>query len=507
MKQKRIAPEFFKNSFYNFLFAIISHLGGAIFTIWIARILHPELFGTYTLTLSIVLLFMSLGGLGINEAAVRYISLNYKNKKIAKTYFLYFFKIKIVVSLFLALILILFSKLIASFYNNDSISIILIFGAAYLFFYSLMQFVSCIFYAFKNVRVYVYKESIFQIMRLFLLPFLLIFSINFLIGGAIMVSITASIVTTLFSLIYLSKKYSAFFSQKKIKINKKELFNFMKYLSFSSLSVLFLVYTDILILGKFVNFEVVGFYKTASSISLLVASFFVFTPLLTPIFTQVNNKKIKDIFYIFLYYFFMLSIPICIGTIMLSKFIVKILFGEVYLPSITPLYGLVLLIIFFPAGELFRSLFIAKGETKIVAKTISLAAIINITLNFILIYYFLKFGAIYAAFGAGIATAFSRFIIFLILVRSSKKRFKIGLKPTFIIKPIIASIIMAIFLFFFIRAISIDTNILIIFLGIVLSAGIYFLSLYFIKGFSKKEINYMKKIIGEIIKNKSGIGK
>ncbi len=81
MKQKRIAPEFFKNSFFHFISFFVIHFGGAIFTIFIARILNPDLFGVYTLTLSIIFILMTLGNLGLEEALTRYVSLNFKNKK------------------------------------------------------------------------------------------------------------------------------------------------------------------------------------------------------------------------------------------------------------------------------------------------------------------------------------------------------------------------------------------------------------------------------------------
>jgi len=505
MEQKRLATGFFKNSFYQFLFSIISHFGGVVFTILIARILNPELFGTYTLTLSIVLTLMTLGGLGINEAVIMYISSNYKNKKKVRAYFIYFFKIKIIISLFLSLILILLSRIIASFYNQKSMSVILIFGALYLFFYSLMQFISCLFYAFKNVKAYVYKEFVFQAIRLSLIPFLIIFSVGFLVEGTFMLSVIGSIIAAFFSIIYLFKKYRLFFNQTGGQINKKEVFNFMKYLSFSSLSLLFLVYTDILILGKFVDPEFVGFYKTVSSVVLLAASLLMFNPILSPIFTQINKRRTKNTLNILLYYLFIFSIPITIGLIIFGSYFIKLLFGAAYLPSVLPLYSLVLLVIFLPAEELFRSLFVAKKESKIVAKIISISAIVDIILNFALIYYFLRFGAIYAAFAAGITTVFSKFIVFFMLAKASKSRFNIKIKPSIIIKPAIASLIMGGFLIVFTKVIFKNPNLLIVILEIILAIGIYFLSLYLIKGISKKETNYIKKIIYEVIKNKSFI--
>ena len=126
MIKKRIAPEFFKNSFYSFFSFAINHLGGLVFTIFVARILNPEAFGMYSLALSTTVLLMTLGDLGLNEALVRYVSLNFKNKSKAKSYFLYFLKIKIFVLLSLSVLLIISSELIASFYNKEQLSYFLI---------------------------------------------------------------------------------------------------------------------------------------------------------------------------------------------------------------------------------------------------------------------------------------------------------------------------------------------------------------------------------------------
>lgn len=502
--KKRIAPEFFKNSFYNFSSFAINHLGGLIFTIILARIFNPEVFGTYSLTLSVIAILMTLGDLGLNEAMMKYVSSNFNNNQKAKSYFIYLLKFKIFVLLSLSAILMLCSKLIAIFYNNEPLSYLLILGGFYLFFYSMMQFISTLLYAFKNIKAYVYKEFIFQTIRICLIPFLLIFSFGYLAAGPIIFIIISSIITIIFLIIYLLRKYPNFFKSKKIRIDKKELFNFIKYLSLSSLSIIFLVNTDILILGKFVTLEFVGFYKVAASISMLFASFLTLTAILYPIFAQINKKKTREIFDIILYYLFILSIPMVFGVLILSKQIILILFGESYIQSVAVLLVLSLLIIVLPLGELFRTLINSKGKSKLTGKTILYASFLNIVLNIILIYLFLMFfqKPIYAALGAGIATVISWFFIFFSLAKISKSRFNTRIKPLFIIKPFIAGIIMAIFLSLLIKYVYSGINIILIVLEIIPAIIIYFIALYFIKGISKNEINYIINIIQEIFKNK-----
>jgi O-antigen/teichoic acid export membrane protein len=496
----RIAPEFFKNSIYNFFSFGITHFGGVIFTIIIARILNPDAFGTYSLALSIITILMTVGDLGIIDASIRYVSLNSKNKSKSRSYFLYFLKLKIFISLFLSIILISSSKLIASFYNQEQLSFILIMGGAYLFFYSLMQFLLGLFYALKNIRAGVYKEFVFQTTRILLIPLLFFLPLGYLVAGPIIVITLGSIITIIFSIIYLFKKYPEFWISKKVAIDKKEVFHFMTYLSLSALSTIFLVYTDIIILGRFVDLGFVGFYRVAATIAVIFASFLTLTPVLYPIFTQLNQTKIKRIFEIILYYLFIFSIPLTFGVFILSKQIIQILFGYSYIPATIILLPLSLLIIILPAGELFIALLNSKGKSKLTGKVMFYASLLNVSLDLLLISLSLKIfkEPIYAAIGVGIATVISRFFIFFSLALISKKEFNIKIKTSFIKKPFIASCIMLIFLFLFTRFIYGGANFVLVLFEVIIASIIYFIILYLIKGISKKEFNYIFQIFKDM---------
>ena len=63
-----------KNTVYNTLANITGRLGGLLATILIARILLPELFGVYSLVLSIILLAVTAIDSGINGTQVKYVS-------------------------------------------------------------------------------------------------------------------------------------------------------------------------------------------------------------------------------------------------------------------------------------------------------------------------------------------------------------------------------------------------------------------------------------------------
>ncbi|MFA7707419.1 MAG: oligosaccharide flippase family protein [Candidatus Pacearchaeota archaeon] len=499
MDEKRIAPDFLKNNLYRFVHMVLSHLGGIIFTIFIARILGPKEFGTYVLAMSFALILISLGELGINEATVRYISLYQKNIKKAKSYFVYLLKLKIVILLILSLTLISTSKLLAYFYNDSTLVFPIIIAGLYIFFYSLMQILTNLFFALQNMKAVIYKEVVFQILRIILIPLVLTFSVFFIVSGPIILSILSSLGGLLFSIIYLYKNYPYFLKSNLVKIDKKELFRFMKYLSVSSLSLLVLLYTDVLILGKFVDLEFLGFYKTASSIVLMAASFLTLTIVLYPILTRLDKEKIKKIFDILLYYLLIISIPLTLGTIFMGKAIISLLFGYEYLPAVIPLYGLALLIFILPLEEMFRTLINSRGESKLTAKTMTIASILNIVLNLAFAYGFLIIfkQQIYAALGVSIATILSRAFVLISLLIISKKKFDTTLIPIFIIKPLISGAVMTLFLIYFNNLFAGSANLFSIILEIILAALIYFIVLYLIKGVSKKEFNYIFDLFKE----------
>jgi len=77
-----VKKQVLKNSFFNFFANILIRLGGIIFTAIIARFLLPEKFGIYSLALSIVLIFLTLTDMGINQTLLRYLAFSFpKNKK------------------------------------------------------------------------------------------------------------------------------------------------------------------------------------------------------------------------------------------------------------------------------------------------------------------------------------------------------------------------------------------------------------------------------------------
>ena len=119
-KKENLTKSTVKNSIYNFTYTFISKIGALILTIILARMLLPELFGIYGLVMSIFLIATTFTDLGASNTLIRYASksLASNNKKEAKSYIRYLFKIKLLLTIGVILIILTISKYLAyNIYN------------------------------------------------------------------------------------------------------------------------------------------------------------------------------------------------------------------------------------------------------------------------------------------------------------------------------------------------------------------------------------------------------
>jgi len=167
-----------KNSLYQFSTGLVAKIGALIFTVVIARLLLPELFGLYSLALSTILLFVSISDLGINQSIIRFISKSSsdKRKEKAAAYAYYLSKIKIIFTFLVAFALTILAKFISQNYYQKPIFYALIAGALYVILAGISSIFQSFFHAINNFKVPFFKEIFLQISRLFLIPlFILIF--------------------------------------------------------------------------------------------------------------------------------------------------------------------------------------------------------------------------------------------------------------------------------------------------------------------------------------------
>jgi O-antigen/teichoic acid export membrane protein len=180
------------------------------------------------------------------------------------------------------------------------------------------------------------------------------------------------------------------------------------------------------------------------------------------------------------------SIPAVFGLSLLSKPILSVLStpeiaSKGYL--ITPFTAVTAL--FFGIVSIFNQVLLLEKKTKITGNIVSLCAVLNFGLNFILIPYI-------GIIGAAITTLFAYTVNLLLIIYCSAKYLRLGDNTLYIKKYIIASVLMCLIIINFNPSGLLEISIII---GICVVT--YFLILFFIGGFDKNEIRILIKLSGK----------
>jgi O-antigen/teichoic acid export membrane protein len=407
-----------KNSSYQLATTIIAKVGSLLFTIILARMLMPELFGLYSLALGTIILFGSFSDLGIGSALVVFVSkaLSKKDFKKAKAYYQGLLKYKIYLVAFSSFALLISAYFISNYYYNKPIFYALLAGGLYLPVGGILGYLEGTFRTMNLFRYSTIKELIFQILRITLVPIgiLYLFKTNLepslIVAGIILILSFCYLIALIFIKVNLTKK-ALFLKEKTENLTtkeKKKIKKFILPLSVTALSGMFFGYIDTLMLGHYVESTYIGYYGAAFGLIGAASALLSFIPAAVfPIFSRLKEKSLEKMFKKIRNVVVIISILVAIFTFFLAQYILLV-YGQEYLPATIFLKTFSILIIILPLIGLYNSYFISQEKTKLVAKLLIISTLINIALNWTFISYGLKFGMMEAVLGACIATIISR---------------------------------------------------------------------------------------------------
>jgi len=477
-----------KGSAYNLLSLLVLKFGGLIFTIIIARMLLPELFGVYALVLSIVTVILTFAELGIDNTFLRYLSdsVGKRNKKLSRGYFKYIFKIKCFLILFSVIILLIISKYLSySIYKNPILFYPLLFSCLFIISDSFRSFFGIIFIAKKDFRTPVLFDVSLQILKIVFSVFaILVFTDALKISGIFIAFFVSSFLTLILMFFVLLKRDKSILFGKTEKFDKSNINSYWKYMVLASVSLTFFVSIDTLMLGKFVSPEYIGYYRAAMSLVLALASVLSLSWAFFPIFTQIKGIRFHRGFNKVLRYILIFSIPATAGISFIAKYLIKAVYGDSYIFAAYSIYFLSLLIITTPLIGLYSIIFEAKEKPRIVSKSVIFSLLANILLNVLAIFLF-KNNPLFMIAGVSLATSLSRILLLGLLVFYAKREFNFKVKGIGLRAPIFATMIMSIFLVAFNHIVNMN-----IFFGaieIILGVGIYLGVLILTKGINKED--------------------
>jgi O-antigen/teichoic acid export membrane protein len=494
IKNQNLSKLAIKGSAYNLISLLAQKFGGLIFTIIIARMLLPELYGVYVLAFSIVTVISTFTDLGINTTFLRYFSdaVGKRNKKLSRGYFKYTFKIKLFLVLFSVILLLIISKYLSySIYKNPLLFYPLIFSCLYIIFESFRGFFWTVFIAKKDFKSATFFDVSLQTLKIVFSIFaILIFTDSLKISGIFIAFFVSVFFTLILMSFVLLRGDKSFLFGEKEKIDKSKINSYWKFMILANLSLVFFGSIDTLMLGKFVSPEYIAYYGAAMSLVLAIASVLSLSSLFLPIFTQIKGVRFSRGFHKILRYILILSIPATIGVVFIAKYLIKAIYGNGYLLGAIPIYFLAFLIVTTPLIGLYSIIFQSKEKPQIVSKSVLFSLFVNILLNILAIFLF-KENPLFMIAGVGLATTLSRMLLLGLLIFYTKKEFNFKVKGIGLKAPIFATVIMSIFLLIFNH--FVNMNLFFGVIEIILGAGIYLVVLILIKGITSEDLKLIKE--------------
>jgi len=466
-----------KNVFWLTVGQVGSRLIRAVIIIYAARVLGAAEYGLFSYILSIAALFTVFSDIGINQILTREAA-QHSDRRLH--YFSTSFWIKIFLFLLTAILIIF---VVPSFSKIEKMANLVYFAAFIVIFDGLREFCAAFFRAKEKMELealaIISTNAAITILG-FAALYLLTTSQSLLFSYT-----TATALGAFVAVIALKdefKKIISFFDKKLV----KPIIGAAWPVALVGIIGALMLNTDIIMLGWWRTAEEIGFYSASQKIIQLLYAFPAILagaifPTLSRLVSQKDNQKVKQLMELGVIAVILIGLPMAIGGFMLSGPLIKLVYGDQYLPTV-PVFQILIftVLIIFPATLIGNSL-LAYHKQKKLAVYMGIAATGNIVFNAILIPF-------YGIIGAAIATIATQLLSNSLSWRLMKK---INNFYTFrhLKKIIICALAMGIFSLIFNKlGVSVIIN-------IILSAGIYFSALYLIKEKLLDEIKGLVRLV------------
>jgi len=468
---KRVA----KNTFALFIAQIIYSVMFMILGIFIARNLGDVEFGRYSFAYTFVYFFSIFLDLGYNMLLIREVS---RDKSKANKYVSNLFSFRALTAIIVFVFIVLTINLMS--YPSETKDLVYLF-ALYIFLVSFSNLFKTVFRAFERMEfeaAITVSSNILQVSLAFIVMYL---GYGLLAIG--LVFVFSSIFDLLLSTIICERR----FVKSKIELD----FSFIKStiklalpLVMISIFATVFIRADTILLSIFKNDAVVGWYNAAYNLVLglrIIPQLFIAALFPTLSYYYLNSREsLKYVYEKYFRFLFILGIPTAMGGTLLSEKIILFIYGPEFTNSVIALQILSWDILLIFLYTILGGFLVSIDRQNEMAVAAAITAVVNVIINLVLIPYL-------SYVGAAIATVSSELILFGIYFYLVSKHIHLLPIHKMLVKPIIALIVMSLFIIFF--------NWLGLFLLVILGAIIYFSVLYLIRGISKEDISLIRQII------------
>ncbi len=488
-----------KNSFILVIGNLLFRVGGYINRLLMSRMLGPEGYGLYGLTLPFQGIFQILSAGGLPPAISKYVAeYNAKDEKALTRQVIYTAtKFMVLMAILLSIILLFSSDFIANAIFHKPLVVWPLRAV------SLITPFSVIVGAMRGAFQGVYKneytvynrmaEQLATIVFAVVFVYCGLYAMGAVLGGAF------GFIVSAITAVLLYKKYISpmFYSEDSLDLSLKEelkllwmLICFAVPVAITALSEMAIYDVGTLVIGVFMLSTDVGFYNAADPISRipLVISLSISTVLLpatAEAYVLKNQKLLQEYVVDCLRYCILTVIPMCVIISMFSMPLIQLLFGGVYTPGSGVLSILVIGMSFYSIYMISSSILQGTGNPRLPMYILLGGTVINIALNAV----FVKMmGIIGAAIATTITTCILMVIIMLLVIRTTK----ISIPWKNILLVLICNLILMVVCY------VIPKTIIGLIIGIIIGSSIYIVSLIRLKVLTKRDIIFFSQYMNRV---------
>ena len=461
-----------------------------IFSIVMARFLGAQMLGIYSLGNAVTRIAEIFALMGLDNGVLRFVSRDTENTENVKNSIYSSLKFGFLSSIIISIILFCSAEFIVNnLLNEDNFLVIVIKIFALSLPFSVLTLISS--FATQAFKILKYKIFVNQIVNPLTLLIAFLTSYHFL--GTKLSILIPTVVSAVVGLVFITK-FLSYFTDINFKNLIKEDFNkeilrFSIPLMFVSAIGIIMHWVDIVMLGILSNATDVGMYhpidRTAGLVRMIL---FAFAGIFAPIFSEHYFKKnmlgMKESYQSSSKYILTFSLPVFIFLFVFANPML-LLFGSEFQNAVALkilLTGIFIQTIF----GLGSSTLSMSGNTKFNLFNVSIALILNISLNYILIPQ-------YGIVGAALATAIALFILSILRFVENIVLMKLNLFSIKLLKPIISGSITFLVINYlrtiFSNLFSLESifNLIVYLVAHFMLVCLIYFSIYFLMGFDKED--------------------
>ena len=460
---------------------VLGMIQGLVFLSLITKVLGPKEYGIWSQVLVTMSLAVSFTFLGLHESLVRFIPGEKDEKKVREGVYS---SVAVVfcINMLIALLLILFSSPLSAFLKFDQLFIRLL--SLMIVFESLNTVFLVVIRARREIGKYFWFAGVKMCLEIGLLLVVVLAGLG--LWGVVLSYLLVKVAIFLALLFYIIKKIGFAFPD----------FSLMKgYLSFGFATMAdgfaywIITSFDRYLIGFYLGIVFVGYYAPAYSIGYILSVFifplsFVLSAVLPKLFDENNMEEARNYLRYSLKYFLAIIIPATFGISILSKQLLAVFSTQEIARHAHAVVPFIAASIFlYGISYFFSQILVLAKRTKLIAFIWAFAALLNVALNIIFI-------PLWGILGAAITTLLAYLSAFLLMHHFAVKEFTFTIEWGFISKALLSSLIMVSFIVWLnVRGLP---GLLV---AVPSGAAVYFASMVLLKGFGKKEINFLKNEI------------